>query len=71
MKLSPDNTQPEPASVFSPELAARFDALVKKYPVSRSALIPMLLYAQDEVGYLSTAVVAEIARGAQAEQTAV
>src|SRR5580698_1204074 len=62
MKLSTDNTQPEPASVFSPELAARFDALVEKYPVKRSALIPMLLYAQDEVGYLSNAVVAEIAR---------
>jgi NADH-quinone oxidoreductase subunit E len=60
--VSPENTQPEPASVFSPELAARFDALVKKYPVGRSALIPMLLYAQDEVGYLSLAVVAEIAR---------
>jgi NADH-quinone oxidoreductase subunit E len=48
-------------SVFSPELAGRFDALVQKYPVKRSALIPMLLYAQDEVGYLSGAVVAEIA----------
>jgi NADH-quinone oxidoreductase subunit E len=47
--------------VFSPELAARFDALVQKYPVRRSALIPMLLYAQDEVGYLSDAVIAEVA----------
>ena len=47
--------------VFSPELASRFDALVKKYPVKRSALIPMLLYAQDEVGYLSDAVIDEIA----------
>ena len=46
----------------SPELAARFDTLVEKYPVKRSALIPMLLYAQDEVGYLSDAVVAEIGR---------
>ena len=60
--MSPKNAKSEPASVFSPELAARFDALVKKYPVSRSALIPMLLYAQDEVGYLSDVVVAEIAR---------
>jgi NADH-quinone oxidoreductase subunit E len=60
--MSPRKAKSEPASVFSPELAARFDALVKKYPVSRSALIPMLLYAQDEVGYLSNAVVAEIAR---------
>jgi NADH-quinone oxidoreductase subunit E len=60
--MSPKKTQSEPASVFSPELAARFDALVQKYPVSRSALIPMLLYAQDEVGYLSDPVVAEVAR---------
>jgi len=51
----------ETMSVFSPALAARFDLLVKKYPVSRSALVPMLLYAQDEVGYLSDAVVSEIA----------
>ena len=48
-------------SIFSPELAARFDALVQKYPAKRSALIPMLLYAQDEVGHLSDAVVAEVA----------
>src|SRR5208337_4246835 len=47
---------------FSPRLAARFDALVQKYPVKRSALIPMLLYAQDEIGYLSDAVIAEVAQ---------
>ncbi len=50
------------APVFSAGLAARFDALVEKYPVKRSALIPMLLYAQDEVGYLSDAVIREVAR---------
>jgi NADH-quinone oxidoreductase subunit E len=48
-------------TLFSPQLAARLDALVEKYPVRRSALIPMLLYAQDEIGYLSDAVVAEVA----------
>jgi NADH-quinone oxidoreductase subunit E len=48
-------------SIFSPRLAARFDTLVQKYPVKRSALIPMLLYAQDEVGYLPDAVIAEVA----------
>ncbi len=47
--------------MFSPALAARFDRLVTLYPVERSALVPMLLYAQDEVGYLSDAVIAEIA----------
>ena len=60
--MSPGKTNSETMSVFSPALAARFDALVQRYPVRRSALIPMLLYAQDEVGYLSDAVIAEVAR---------
>ena len=51
----------ETMTIFSPQLAARFDALVEKYPVKRSALIPMLLYAQDEIGYLSDAVISEVA----------
>jgi NADH-quinone oxidoreductase subunit E len=51
----------ETMSIFSPKLAARFDALVEKYPARRSALIPMLLYAQDEIGYLSDAVIDEVA----------
>src|ERR1700743_638070 len=50
------------ATIFSPELAARFDRLVTLYPVKRSALVPMLLYAQDEVGYISDAVISGIAR---------
>ena len=49
-------------TIFSPELAARFDHLVTIYPLKRSALVPMLLYAQDEVGYVSDAVIAEIAQ---------
>ncbi len=49
-------------TIFSPELAARFDHLVTIYPLSRSALVPMLLYAQDEIGYVSDAAVAEIAQ---------
>jgi NADH-quinone oxidoreductase subunit E len=51
----------ETMTVFSPKLAKRFDALVERYPLRRSALVPMLLYAQDEVGYLSDAVIAEVA----------
>ncbi|HUY95875.1 MAG TPA: NAD(P)H-dependent oxidoreductase subunit E [Terracidiphilus sp.] len=51
----------ETMSVFSPKLARRFDALVEKYPVKRSALVPMLLYAQDEIGYVSDAAITEIA----------
>lgn len=57
--MSPNS---ETMSIFSPRLAARFDALVQKYPVKRSALVPMLLYAQDEIGYLSDAAIAEIAQ---------
>jgi NADH-quinone oxidoreductase subunit E len=49
-------------TIFSPELAARFDKLATIYPVKRSALVPMLLYAQDEIGYVSEPVVAEIAQ---------
>ena len=48
-------------TIFSPELAARFDRLATIYPLKRSALVPMLLYAQDEVGYVSDAVVSEVA----------
>jgi NADH-quinone oxidoreductase subunit E len=49
-------------TIFSPELAARFDKLVTIYPVKRSALVPMLLYAQDEVGYISDEVITELAQ---------
>ncbi len=49
-------------TIFSPELAARFDKLVTIYPVKRSALVPMLLYAQDEVGYVSDEVITELAQ---------
>ena len=49
-------------TIFSPQTAARFDHLVTLYPVKRSALVPMLLYAQDEIGYVSDAVVAELAQ---------
>jgi NADH-quinone oxidoreductase subunit E len=48
-------------TIFSPDLAARFDRMVTLYPMRRSALIPMLLYAQDEVGYISDDVIREVA----------
>ncbi len=49
-------------SIFSPELAARFDHLVTIYPLKRSALVPMLLYAQDEIGFVSEPAIQEIAK---------
>jgi len=60
--MSAKKKRSETMSIFSPALAKRFDALVQKYPVKRSALIPMLLYAQDEVGYVSEAVIQEVAQ---------
>jgi NADH-quinone oxidoreductase subunit E len=51
-----------PNSIFTPATAARFDKLATIYPVKRSALVPMLLYAQDEIGYVSDPVVTEIAQ---------
>ena len=49
-------------TIFSPALAARFDHLVTLYPLKRSALVPMLLYAQDEIGYVSEPAIQEIAQ---------
>ncbi|MGO8793980.1 MAG: NADH-quinone oxidoreductase subunit NuoE [Candidatus Sulfotelmatobacter sp.] len=46
---------------FSDEFEQRFAAMVTHYPTKRSALVPTLLYAQDEAGYLSEEVIAEIA----------
>jgi NADH-quinone oxidoreductase subunit E len=46
---------------FSDEFETRFAEMVPHYPSKRSALVPTLLYAQDEVGYLSDEVIAEIA----------
>ncbi len=46
---------------FSDEFETRFAEMVAHYPTKRSALVPTLLYAQDETGYLSDEVIAEIA----------
>jgi len=44
------------------ELEAKFQALQARYPVKRSALIPMALYGQDHLGFISDELVAEIAQ---------
>ncbi len=36
--------------------------MITHYPTRRSALVPTLLYAQDEVGYLSDETIAELAK---------
>ena len=49
---------------FSPELEKRFEKLLNSYPAGRqrSAVVPMLLYGQDELGYVSQDLIEEIAR---------
>jgi len=49
---------------FSPEMEARFEKFLAKYPEGhkRSAMIPMLMYAQDEVGSITDELVEEVAR---------
>jgi len=47
---------------FSDEFETRFAEMVTHYPTKRSALVPTLLYAQDEVGHLSDEVIAELAQ---------
>ncbi len=49
---------------FSPELEARFAKMLESYPPgrTRSAVVPMLLYAQDEVGHISHELIEEVAR---------
>lgn len=48
---------------FSPELEQRFAKLLNSYPPGRqrSAVVPMLLFGQDEIGYVSQQLVEEIA----------
>jgi NADH-quinone oxidoreductase subunit F len=47
---------------LSPQLENKFNDLVTRYPVKRSALVPMMLYAQDELGHLGDEILEEIAR---------
>ncbi len=48
---------------FSPELEARFAKLLNSYPPGRqrSAVVPMLLYGQDEIGSVTQELVEEVA----------
>jgi NADH-quinone oxidoreductase subunit E len=47
---------------FSDQFETRFAEMLTHYPTKRSVLVPTLLYAQDEVGYLSDDVIAELAQ---------
>ncbi len=56
---------------LSPQLSARFERLQNLYPAKRSALIPMMMYAQDEYGFVSDEMIAEIAKRLEIRTVAV
>ncbi len=49
---------------FSPQLEERFAKMLQAYPEGkkRSAVVPMLIYAQDETGAITQEVIEEVAR---------
>lgn len=58
---------------FSPELEAKFADLITHYPEGRQkgALIPMLLFAQDEAGSVTPEIITEIASRLNVKQVEV
>jgi len=48
--------------MISETLSRKFNQIIGRYPLKRSAMVPLLLYAQDEVGHVSDEVIAEVAR---------
>jgi len=52
---------------FSPELETKLAKLLESYPPgrTRSAVIPMLMFTQDEVGHVSHELIEEVARRCQ------
>lgn len=48
--------------IVSGKLDKFFDEKMKNYPIRRSFLVPMLLYTQDELGYLSGEAIGYIAQ---------
>lgn len=49
-------------ATFSPEVEAEIDAHLAKYPVARSAILPLMFIVQRERGYLDPAGVAYLAK---------
>jgi NADH-quinone oxidoreductase subunit E len=49
---------------FSPQLEERFAKMLKSYPAgkTRSAVVPMLIYAQDETGAVTPELISEVAK---------
>jgi len=48
--------------MLSETLKAKFDQVIARYPLKRSAIVPLLMFGQDEIGYVSEELIQEVAR---------
>jgi len=60
--LSQPVQMPEGIATFSPEIEAEIDSHLAKYPVMRSAILPLMFIVQRERGYLDPPGVAYLAK---------
>ena len=49
-------------AMISESLKAKLNKIIARYPLKRSAIVPLPLFAQDEIGYVSDEAIDEIAR---------
>ncbi|HEV2351449.1 MAG TPA: NAD(P)H-dependent oxidoreductase subunit E [Terriglobia bacterium] len=51
--------------MLSESLKAKFDQVIARYPLKRSAIVPLLMFGQDEIGHVSDELIQEIARAVE------
>ncbi len=51
--------------MLSESLRAKFDKVIARYPLKRSAIVPLLMFGQDEIGYVSDELIEEVARAVE------
>ena len=59
--LSQPVAMPPEVATFSPQVEAEIDRHIAKYPVKRSAILPLMFIVQRERGYLDAPAVAYLA----------
>lgn len=47
--------------MLSEALKAKFDQVIARYPVKRSAIVPLLMFGQDEIGHVTQELIEEVA----------
>jgi NADH-quinone oxidoreductase subunit E len=48
--------------MLSESLKTKFEQVISRYPLKRSAIVPLLMFGQDEIGYVSDELIEEVAR---------